>query len=345
MQRDLQYAAIPISFTITALGCALPWFLRKWDRAYRLFGVLLALSTGVIIGGLLFHIIPEASIAWDEYKEAQHAEEEASGEHEEEEEGGHSHPYPFWALIGGCVFFLLVAIDSMFSGPSHDGNRRGHNHLLPPQPIELTQPSSSSDPAQSEVQEIIIAHDGGQTRFHNPDSPVHKVIPVSSAKEFESSEHSAPTHSNGPQMIAFALAMSIHSLFDGLSIGTNTDSKSAFYSVLIAVLAHKLLDGFALGLPVFHAKMPGLFKFLCLFITIISCPIGIAIGIGVSSSLSASKKALGEAILLSFSAGSFLYIGVYEMLTATMMAPVHKLVQIGAILVGFAFMATLAIWT
>jgi zinc transporter ZupT len=41
--------------------------------------------------------------------------------------------------------------------------------------------------------------------------------------------------------------VALHSIFDGLSLGA-VSSRSEFYSLLIAVVSHKALDGFSLGL-------------------------------------------------------------------------------------------------
>ena len=48
------------------------------------------------------------------------------------------------------------------------------------------------------------------------------------------------------QAYVFFVALAVHSIFDGMSIGTES-TVAGFYGLLFAVGGHKLLDGFALG--------------------------------------------------------------------------------------------------
>lgn len=71
----------------------------------------------------------------------------------------------------------------------------------------------------------------------------------------------------------FLLGIGIHSLFEGLGIGSAT-SEGAMYPILTAVCAHKLLDGIALGLCVYEAKFPFIKNLVFITLFSLATPIG-----------------------------------------------------------------------
>lgn len=115
----------------------------------------------------------------------------------------------------------------------------------------------------------------------------------------------------------FFFALSLHATFDGLSLGSEPN-KQGFYSILAAVLSHKIFDGLALGIPVFLAELPPLQTWAALIICAAATPIGIAIGMGATSLVSGEQTILAEAIIISLSGGSFLFISLMELLPAAL---------------------------
>jgi zinc transporter 1/2/3 len=76
------------------------------------------------------------------------------------------------------------------------------------------------------------------------------------------------------------LALSFHSLFEGLAIGLQT-AIGELFSVFIAVIMHKAILAFSLGMTVAQTNLRKRFMYLSIFIFSISSPIGVAIGIGM----------------------------------------------------------------
>lgn len=141
----------------------------------------------------------------------------------------------------------------------------------------------------------------------------------------------------------FFVALSIHSVMDGLSLGAEVDLKR-FYAILIAVLAHKAFDGIALGVPVYLAQMPPLQTWASLLFCAFMTPLGIGIGWGATAAATGTQATLAKAVIVSISAGSFLYISIMELLPASLHDGRRLPLKLFAFLVGFVAMAILAVY-
>jgi zinc transporter 1/2/3 len=143
----------------------------------------------------------------------------------------------------------------------------------------------------------------------------------------------------------FLVALSIHSLFDGMSLGAQ-DSNSGFYGLAIAVLSHKLLDGFALGVPVFNAQFSKFQTLFSLGFCALMTPLGILLGWATTWSSSANSDSIRitRGVILSISLGSFLYISLMELIPAAL-SNQHKIaVKLLLCFIGWTIMSILAIW-
>ena len=71
-------------------------------------------------------------------------------------------------------------------------------------------------------------------------------------------------------------------------------------------------------------------------------PMGIGIGWGISASFSGASLLLAQAIIISITSGSFLFISVSELLPAALHDGRLTLLKIGTFTLGFTAMAVLA---
>lgn len=139
----------------------------------------------------------------------------------------------------------------------------------------------------------------------------------------------------------FIFAISVHALFDGLSLGAETDA-GAFYSILAAVVAHKAFDGMATGAALFPAGFSLRRALPPLAFAAAMTPVGVAIGLGVQEAAQgAASKVLAEAVIVSMSAGSFLFIAIVELLPAALHDGRAVGAKLGAFAAGFTAMAVL----
>jgi zinc transporter ZupT len=143
----------------------------------------------------------------------------------------------------------------------------------------------------------------------------------------------------------FFFSMSLHAFVEGLSIGSEESDDKAFWSLFVAIVAHKLLDGLALGISLSRSLLPFAHVMVCFVISALMGPLGIVVGMVVvdDASLSSSGSSLAIALMLSMACGSFLYIAFIEMLPITFHHAWVK-TKLMCLLFGFGIMAILAVF-
>jgi zinc transporter 1/2/3 len=294
---------------------------------------LCALAAGVIFGAMLGHMIPECNELFSKYLTARYGAEAASVS------------YPFGMLLLGGVFILLMGVDRLVishgighgQGHSHafghsHGHGEGHeaeNHITEAilhvqaevereeaakgeaaTKEDATAPAtaaagSSSEPAASDaiiaVQTDAHAHSHGHLHGGPSDASAVVAARMGAAKAVRA--------------WVFIAALSLHSVFDGLSIGSEK-SVRGFTSMVIAVLAHKAFDGIAAGAAVYPAQLSMLHSIMLLAMCALATPLGILIAYLATSQSSSQSAELAAAIIIGLSAGSFLFISITELLPA-----------------------------
>ena len=179
---------------------------------------MLCFGGGVLLCTVFVHMIPEAreniegaQQAWgkaNEHEHKNHGHEHHDLEHQDHKHHGHEHhdhehdhPYP-WAVLVVCVGFLLIYL---IEAVIHKVFGIGHDH---------TATCSSSDLQASQVEQ-------GPEEHHEflHDTKVTNGIPV----EFKSSPSLLPpkpcTKRDLVRNILIVLALSVHSVFEGMAIG------------------------------------------------------------------------------------------------------------------------------
>lgn len=107
-------------------------------------------------------------------------------------------------------------------------------------------------------------------------------------------------------------ALSLHSVFEGLAIGLETN-EILLLQIFLAVALHKIILAFSLGVNLIQGQLsaPAVFKSNILFC--LTSPIGIVIGILVNKYVSGSVKSeVVDGTLQGLAAGTFLYVVFFE---------------------------------
>ncbi|XP_055477646.1 zinc transporter ZIP2 isoform X1 [Psammomys obesus] len=159
----------------------------------------------------------------------------------------------------------------------------------------------------------------------------HKHLPV-------------PSPSRGPlRALILLLSLSFHSVFEGLAVGLQT-TVAATVQLCVAVLAHKGLVVFSVGLRLVKIGTGSRWAMFCILSLALMSPVGLALGLTVAGGASGPGQGLAQAVLEGIAAGTFLYVTFLEILPRELACPEAPLAKFGCVAAGFAFMALIALW-
>ena len=174
---------------------------------------------------------------------------------------------------------------------------------------------------------------------------------LSTTTDDESCDHDhnmmIPTIENPFNAILLSIALSIHSIIEGIGIGASQDV-SDLESAFIAVAFHKGFTAFALGNGLVSSGYweKGMRKYF--YISVGTFIFVALLGIGIGWAISAGGEGLATAILTGITAGSFVYVALLEVLPdETKNIKKMNLLLIPCFfffLAGYGLMAMLAIW-
>lgn len=129
------------------------------------------------------------------------------------------------------------------------------------------------------------------------------------------------------------LALAVHELFEGLSIGLENSTKHVWY-MFGAVSAHKLVIGFCIGMEFVSSGLKTSIIIGYIFIFAIVSPIGIGIGLLLTNE-EESPTTLASVFLQGLASGTLLYVVFFEILQSDKK---HGLKQCCSIFCGFLIM-------
>nr|XP_042140207.1 zinc transporter ZIP2 [Peromyscus maniculatus bairdii] len=153
-----------------------------------------------------------------------------------------------------------------------------------------------------------------------------------------------PSPSRGPlRALILLLSLSFHSVFEGLAVGLQT-SVAATIQLCVAVLAHKGLVVFSVGLRLLKMGTGTRWAAFCILSLALMSPVGLALGMTVTGGASGPAQGLAQAVLEGVAAGTFLYVTFLEILPRELACPEAPLAKYGCVAAGFAFMALIALW-
>jgi zinc transporter 1/2/3 len=146
-----------------------------------------------------------------------------------------------------------------------------------------------------------------------------------------------------PESLILLLVLSVHSIILGLALGAQKSVVVAL-AIFIAIMAHKSMAGFALGVNYRRAgaSLRGTIPAAALFASM--TPIGILTGTGLNALISPSGQQLFEAIFNSLGAGTFLYIATLDIIRTEFELPGDNWQKWLLAAGGFSIMSVLAIW-
>lgn len=147
-----------------------------------------------------------------------------------------------------------------------------------------------------------------------------------------------------PVFAVLAVAMlSTHGFLAGVALGLSR-ALSVFTLILLAILAHKWAESFALAVQINKSNLAMKTGILLFTVFALMVPIGIIFGAMISQHLGGYP--LIAPIFEALAAGTFIYFGtLHGLKRAVMIEKCCDLRRFGFVIIGFAIMAIVAIWT
>ncbi|KAL1023200.1 hypothetical protein UPYG_G00037580 [Umbra pygmaea] len=154
--------------------------------------------------------------------------------------------------------------------------------------------------------------------------------------------HISPTElaRAGPLRLAsLVLALSAHSVFEGLALGLQEEG-AKLGSLFLGVSIHETLAAVALGVSVAKAALP-MKDAIKLGVTVsLMIPIGIGLGMGINSAQNLAGS-ITSVVLQGLAAGTFLFVTFFEILSRELEDKHDRLLKVLFLILGYGALAGL----
>ncbi|XP_067244583.1 zinc transporter ZIP3-like [Chanodichthys erythropterus] len=141
------------------------------------------------------------------------------------------------------------------------------------------------------------------------------------------------------RLASLVLALSAHSIFEGLALGLQDDG-AKLGSLFIGVAIHETLASVALGVNVAKAGVP-LRDAIKLGLTVsLMIPLGIGIGMGIET-VQHWTESIISVVLQGLAAGTFLFITFFEILSQELADKHDRLLKVLFLALGYGVLAGL----
>ncbi|XP_033821774.1 zinc transporter ZIP3-like [Periophthalmus magnuspinnatus] len=156
--------------------------------------------------------------------------------------------------------------------------------------------------------------------------------------------HFDPAHlaSAGPlRLISLVLALSAHSVFEGLALGLQ-DNGSKLGSLFLGVAVHETLAAVALGVSIAKASL-AMRDAAKLGVTVsLMIPLGVVVGISIESAQTLAGSVV-SVVLQGLAAGTFLFVTFFEILSRELEDKQDRLLKVLFLVLGYGTLAALVL--
>lgn len=228
--------------------------------------------------------------------------------------------YPVAQFVMVFGFFLILSIEQTVLHYQERWRAEAEREPLLSQRRRQSYQSTSSvgrEPAVTGVSNEFFPH------HHHDDHEDHSHTPEGIF------QHSSL------RSIMLLLALSFHSVFEGLAIGLQDDAQHML-SIFIAVSVHKAVMSFSLGLNIAQSNLSIKSFIMSNILFSISSPIGVGIGIAISGLPPSLPQDICNGVLQGIAGGTFLYITFFEVLPHELNAPKKRLWKVLFVILGYA---------
>ena len=135
--------------------------------------------------------------------------------------------------------------------------------------------------------------------------------------------------------LALLLALSMHSLFEGLAVGLQADVSDLIH-IFVAVVLHKMIVAFSLGLNLVQTELSVSSIVKSNFLFSITSPLGMCIAVVLQEFGHSINLSITNGILQGLACGTFVYVTFFEVLPRELSHSENHLLKLLALLLGFS---------
>lgn len=173
--------------------------------------------------------------------------------------------------------------------------------------------------------------------FHCEPSETQGLQPVGMIHHSHCDMSFAVSKATGLRHLILLLALSIHSLFEGVTLGLQTNQVKVFH-LFLAVLFHEMLVALALGANIAKLNLGLLGSLKYILIVTSSIPVGILLGLLIRTA-PGLLGACVSAVLQGIAAGIFIHVTFMEIIPEELSGGKCRLLKIMFFFIGFMVMA------
>ena len=140
---------------------------------------------------------------------------------------------------------------------------------------------------------------------------------------------------SGFRVYILILALSMHSIFEGLALGLITDV-DRLVQIAAAIVIHKSIIGFSLSVNLVQHEMETKTVVKSVILFSLMNPMGAAIGMTVLRNSSEQSSSLASGIIQGIANGTFLYVTFFEIFQQELAERGSRLLKVLSMIVGYS---------
>jgi len=131
------------------------------------------------------------------------------------------------------------------------------------------------------------------------------------------------------------IALSLHSIFEGLAIGLQ-DNVEEVLSIFVAVILHKCVIAFGLSLNLVQSNLRAALVVQLMLVFSLAAPLGLGLGMGLETISGTIQTLVLSGVLQGLACGTFLYVTFFEILPHELNSSDLRMAKMVLILLGFS---------
>lgn len=330
----LQLISVSVIFLSTFLATLLPLKVvgatgsTGTSKSDRFLGVCNCLAGGVFLTTCFLGLIPSAHQKFDDIRQTLST----------------NNSYPITEAVVLAGFYMILILERTVSAVREFGCKKDNSYLFEMDQL-LPQHGGQPDSSESEDEIDLFEMQPVKRGSQKENGKVTSMPKIKKNRNWDSGNGHNHMQNVSSQNIGrsfiLLIALSIHSIFEGMALGVQDKQKMTMY-LLAAILIHETLAAFALGSNMVKNGMSG--GLLCFYSLVFSIMIPIGIGIGLAINVNQSFAAnVASATTQALAAGVFIFITFFEIFGQEFEKPQDWLLKLVASLTGFLLLAGLEV--